>query len=73
MHEFMVGDDGPGIAPEFHEKIFQIFQTLKARDNMESTGIGLTIVKKIIEEQGGEIKLISEEGNGCRFYFSLPK
>jgi light-regulated signal transduction histidine kinase (bacteriophytochrome) len=38
MHEFMVGDDGPGIAPEFHEKIFQIFQTLKARDNMESTG-----------------------------------
>ncbi len=73
MHEFMVEDDGPGIAPEFHHKIFQIFQTLQARDALESTGIGLTIVKKIIEEQGGEIRIDSEEGKGCRFFFTIPK
>ncbi|ELR70161.1 hypothetical protein C900_03846 [Fulvivirga imtechensis AK7] len=72
-HEFFVADDGPGIAPEYHEKIFVIFQTLQARDNVESTGIGLTIVKKIIEDRGGSIKVDSAEGKGTRFIFRLPK
>ncbi|NET53698.1 MAG: histidine kinase, partial [Merismopedia sp. SIO2A8] len=50
FYEFSVADDGPGIAPEFHEKIFVIFQTLEARDKIENTGVGLAIVKKIIED-----------------------
>lgn len=70
--EFWVADDGPGIAPEYHEKVFQIFQTLQARDTMESTGIGLTIVKKIIEERGGNIWIESEPGKGAKFIFTVP-
>ena len=49
-YEFTVADDGPGIAPEYHNKVFQIFQTLNARDTVESTGVGLTVVKKIVEQ-----------------------
>lgn len=72
-HEFKIEDNGPGINPEFHEKVFKIFQTLQARDSFESTGIGLTIVKKIIEEQGGTINIDSEEGKGAKFIFTIPK
>ena len=73
FHEFRVSDDGPGIGKEYHEKIFQIFQTLQSRDSLESTGIGLTIVKKIIEERGGTISVQSELGSGTTFCFSIPK
>ncbi|MBL6446967.1 PAS domain S-box protein [Fulvivirga sp. 29W222] len=73
FHEFWVKDDGPGISPEYHNKIFVIFQTLQARDSMESTGIGLTIVKKIVEDRGGSITLESEPGKGTKFVFSIPK
>ncbi len=73
FYEFTVKDDGPGIAPEYHEKIFEIFQTLQARDKFESTGIGLTLVKKIVEAQGGKVYLISEEGKGSSFIFTWPK
>ena len=72
-YEFSVQDDGIGIAAAYHEKIFGIFQTLAARDKVESTGIGLSIVKKIIEEQGGTITLESEEGRGATFRFTWPK
>ncbi len=71
--EFVVADDGPGIAPEYHEKIFAIFQTLEARDKVESTGIGLTIVKKIIEGRGGAITVESQPGEGAAFRFTWPK
>ncbi len=70
---FTVSDDGPGIAPEHHEKIFGIFQTLQARDKVESTGVGLTLVKKIVEDQGGEINLSSRLGEGAAFHFTWPK
>jgi PAS domain S-box-containing protein len=73
VYEFSVADDGPGIDPKYHDKIFTIFQTLKSRDVSESTGIGLAIVKKIIEGEGGTIDLESQEGAGCRFYFTWPK
>lgn len=73
LYEFAVCDDGDGIAPENHEKIFGIFQTLNARDVKESTGVGLSIVKKIVETEGGKITVLSELGNGATFCFTWPK
>lgn len=72
-YEFAVADDGPGISPAYHHKIFAIFQTLEARDTKESTGIGLSIVKKIIELEGGTIRVESQEGKGATFYFTWLK
>ncbi len=72
-YEFSVADDGTGIAPEYHDKVFAIFQTLEARDKSENTGIGLAIVKKIVENQGGQIKLTSQEGQGAIFSFTWLK
>ncbi len=71
--DFFVKDNGPGISPEFHEKIFIIFQTLQARDEVESTGVGLAIVKKIIDEKGGVIRVQSTMNEGTVFFFSWPK
>ena len=73
MYVFTVEDNGPGIAPEYHEKIFKIFQTLQPRDTVESTGVGLTIVKRILEAQEGRIHVESEVGGGSRFIFHWPK
>ena len=71
--KFSVSDNGPGIEEKYFEKIFQMFQTLTPRDEFESTGIGLTVVKKIIEIYGGGILVESEVGNGTTFFFTLPK
>ncbi len=73
FYRFSVQDDGPGIAPEYHERIFIIFQTLVERDAFESTGVGLAIVKKLVERQGGRIWVESAEGQGATFYFTWPK
>jgi len=70
--KFSVSDNGPGIGEKNREKIFQIFQTLAPRDKYESTGIGLTVVKKIIEIYGGKIWVESKPGQGSVFYFTLP-
>jgi PAS domain S-box-containing protein len=70
---FSVEDNGPGIEERYHEKVFIIFQTLQARDTFESTGVGLAIVKKIIDESGGEIWIESELGLFTRFLFKWPK
>jgi len=70
--EFFVGDNGPGISPEYHEKIFVIFQTLQSRDDFESTGVGLAIVKKIMDEKGGKIRIDSIMGAGTTFFFTWP-
>jgi light-regulated signal transduction histidine kinase (bacteriophytochrome) len=72
-YEFFVGDNGPGISPEYHEKIFVIFQTLQARDVVESTGVGLAIVKKIIDEKGGSIRIETVMNEGTTFFFTWPK
>ncbi|HEY9832109.1 MAG TPA: PAS domain S-box protein [Stenomitos sp.] len=72
-YEFSVTDDGPGIAPEFHEKVFVMFQTLEPRDKVENTGVGLAIVKKIIEDKGGTIVLESAPNQGATFRFTWPK
>ncbi|MGG6293370.1 ATP-binding protein [Leptolyngbya sp. AN02str] len=73
FYEFSVTDDGPGIEPLYHDKVFEIFQTLKARDEQENTGVGLSIVKKIIDEGGGTITLDSLEGQGTTFRFTWPR
>ena len=70
---FSITDNGPGIDRQYHEKIFKIFQTLTPRDEHESSGVGLTLVKKIIEQYGGSIWVASEPGKGSTFYFTLPK
>jgi signal transduction histidine kinase len=72
-YEFTVADDGEGIAPEFQERIYTIFQTLKARDVQENIGAGLAIVKKIIIAEGGTIQLESSSGNGAIFRFTWLK
>jgi|GEM_PF-2579348 len=71
--KFGVSDNGPGIDPKYHDKIFQIFQTLTPRDQFESTGMGLTLVKKIVEMNSGRIWVESEAGKGTTFYFTWPK
>lgn len=73
MYTFRVGDNGPGIDERFHERIFQIFQTLKPRDECEGTGIGLTVVRKVVELHGGRIWLESKVGEGTTFFFTLPR
>ena len=69
---FSVRDDGPGIAEEYHEKIFEIFQTLKPRDRVEGSGMGLTYVKKAVEGAGGRIRCESQPGAGTTFLFTWP-
>jgi signal transduction histidine kinase len=71
-YEFSVSDDGIGIQKDYFEKIFMIFQTLQERDAFESTGVGLAIVKKIIDEKKGSIHVESEEGKGTTFRFTWP-
>jgi PAS domain S-box-containing protein len=71
--EFSVSDNGPGIDVRHHKRIFQLFQTLAPRDKVESTGVGLALVKKIVEMYGGRIWLESKSGEGSTFFFTLPK
>jgi PAS domain S-box-containing protein len=69
---FVIEDDGPGIAPEFHERAFKPFQTLQSRDAIEGTGLGLAIVKRLVENEGGSIQLTSQVGKGARFRITWP-
>ncbi|MGE4313883.1 MAG: ATP-binding protein, partial [Pseudobdellovibrionaceae bacterium] len=72
---FSVTDDGPGIDKQFHQRIFEMFQTLKSRDITEGSGLGLAIVKKLVELQGGSIEIHApvKDNRGTEFSFSWPR
>lgn len=71
--QFAVSDTGPGIDPQYHTRIFEIFETLNTDKNVDSTGVGLAIVKKTVETRGGTIKVSSTLGKGSTFTFTWPK
>jgi PAS domain S-box-containing protein len=71
--KFSVADNGPGIDAKYFDKIFKIFQTLGPRKGVESTGIGLSIVKKLVELNKGRVWVESQVGKGSTFFFTLPK
>jgi signal transduction histidine kinase len=70
---FSVRDNGPGIEEQHYDRIFRLFQVLAPRDEVESTGIGLTVAKKIVEMYGGRIWVESEVGRGSTFLFTFPR
>ncbi|HLY96937.1 MAG TPA: ATP-binding protein [Sideroxyarcus sp.] len=71
--KFSVADNGPGIKEQHFGKIFQLFQTLAPRDRVESSGVGLALVKKIVEMYGGRVWVESTVGEGSTFFFNLPR
>ena len=71
LAEVRVRDDGPGIAPEFHQRVFRMFQTLRPRDEVEGSGAGLAIVKKTVETFGGQVR-VESDGRGARMVFTWP-
>lgn len=71
---FGVKDNGPGIEPKYHDLVFGIFQTLNSKEeSLDSTGIGLSLVRKVVELYRGSIWIESETDQGCTFWFTLPK
>jgi len=70
---FYVADNGPGIEQKDAERIFQIFQTGKPRDQVDSTGVGLAVVKRSVEMYGGRVWVDSLIGEGSTFFFTYPK
>ena len=73
FYQFYVKDNGIGIDPKYHQKIFELFHMLRELENVEGTGVGLTIVRRIIENHKGRVWVESEKGQGSTFYFTLPK
>lgn len=71
--EFSVTDDGPGIPEEYHDRVFQMFQTLKPRDANEGSGMGLALVRRVVESAGGRLALESGNGRGSTFRFTWPR
>jgi PAS domain S-box-containing protein len=73
FHQFFVKDNGIGIDPQHHQKIFEMFSRLREQKDANGTGLGLTIVETIVNAHGGKVWVESEKGKGATFFFSLPK
>ena len=71
-HELSVTDDGPGISPEYQERVYLMFQTLRPRDEVEGSGMGLALVKKIVEAYGGTTSIVSDGIRGTTIRFTWP-
>ena len=72
-HRFDLVDNGPGIAPEMHQRVFELFGKSKSSSGQTSSGIGLSIVRKLLEQNGGDIALESANGQGAKFSFIWPR
>jgi len=72
-HGFYVRDNGSGVEPKHHRKIFEMFYRIKDKGNEQGTGLGLAIVDRIIRQHGGKVWVESEKGKGATFYFTVPK
>lgn len=70
--EFSVSDDGPGIPPEMRDRAFRMFQTLKPRDEVEGSGMGLALVKRLVEAEGGRVRIETVEPHGTSVFFTWP-
>lgn len=70
-YEFTVSDSGPGVDPSHHEKIFGLFETLRVK-SAGNSGIGLTLVKRLVEAEGGVVRVESDIGQGAAFHFTWP-
>jgi signal transduction histidine kinase len=73
VHQFYIRDNGIGIDPKYHQKIFEMFLRLNEIQDDHGTGLGLAIVDRIVSNHGGTVWVESEEGQGATFYFTLPK
>jgi light-regulated signal transduction histidine kinase (bacteriophytochrome) len=73
FHEFFVRDNGIGIDPQYHRRIFGMFDRLRVVEDEEGTGLGLPIVEKTVDNWGGTVWVESEKGAGATFRFTLPK
>jgi light-regulated signal transduction histidine kinase (bacteriophytochrome) len=71
-YEFLVHDNGIGIAPRYHEQIFRVFERLHTSKEYEGAGIGLAIVKKAASKLGGSVRVESKLGEGSTFFVTLP-
>lgn len=71
--EVRVSDDGPGIDPADHARVFELFKTLRSRDEVEGSGLGLSIVKRLVESEGGAVRIESGPGRGATFVFTWPR
>ncbi len=71
--EFLVTDDGPGVPSKYHDKVFEMFQTLRPRDEVEGSGMGLALCRRLIESRGGRITIESPDTRGSTFRFTWPR
>lgn len=72
-YQIGISDNGPGIDKKYHDKVFELFVHLTHRKMQDGSGIGLATVKKLVEGSGGRIWIDSDQGEGCTFYFTIPK
>jgi signal transduction histidine kinase len=73
FHQFFIKDNGIGIDPTYHQKIFESFRRLKEIKDQQGTGLGLAIVDRIVENHGGKVWVESQKAKGATFYFTIPK